>query len=535
MGGSHGKLKCLYLPAQSGKTRKMEDLIRHYKEISECFGDGDINIIISANNILLVKQTESRLVMDLATESTEGANDATIKAGVFSWTSGEKECNISPESLAFRIMAGKVEMIVLCAHATRLRYLSEMIKGLSECECFTKKINIWIDEADKSIKLWSKYSAMLDLPSIHQVTLISATFATVFNKYGKLQVMGTETTHPHCYRRLKDSVKIEENIVTGDAVTYVREVLLKHREKLTRPGVRAFIPGEMRKESHDEIANFLHREHNFVVIIINGDRKEILVPGKPPIDLRSYLTITNGELPPEFNTILSKLYKDSNWKDFPLAITGFYCVQRGVTFQCGPKEELHDGFMFDYGILPPIACKSEAYQTMARLFGNVGDFPNYKPVEIYTSSAMFSKVEKQEEIAVNLARMVHEQSIEIVTSKDLKAAQNFDTESEWDLYTGEFTTLAEANVHMHTYGGQGKTLKSLEKDMEGEFYKSSTTGKSTVLNYNTVVKEMSGWSKLSNLNSKAEKATARMTICYKNLSDPSSIVYLCRVAVRKGN
>jgi hypothetical protein len=532
MGGSNSKLKCLYLPAQSGKTRKMEDLIRHYKDISECFGDGDINLIISANNILLVKQTESRLMTDLATESEEGANDAVIKSGVFSWTSGNKECNITAESLAFRIISEKVEMVVLCAHAIRLRYLSEMIRALAECACFTKKINIWIDEADKSIKLWSKYSTLLEIPAIHQVTLISATFDSVFKKYGALQVLGYEITHPECYRCLKDSIKFEENIVTENAVTYVREVVLKHREQLLRPGVRAFIPGELRKESHNEIADFLHRELGFVVIIINCERKEILVPGEQPNDLRKYLTITNGELPPEFNITLSKLYKDSNWARFPLAITGFYCVQRGVTFQCAPSEGVHDGFMFDYGILPPITCKSEAYQTMARLFGNVGHFPNYKPVEIYTSSAMISKVEKAEKIAVYLGRMVHEQNLDLVTPKDVRAAQNFDVESEWDLYNGEFETLKEANAFMHMYGGQGKTIKSLEKDAEG-FYKSSTTGKSQILQYDVVVKEMAGWSKLSNLNPKAEKATARMTICYKDLSDPDSIVFICRVAVRK--
>jgi hypothetical protein len=117
MGVNASKLKCLYLPAQSGKTRKVEELIKHYKDIHECFGDGDVNIFISANNILLVKQTESRVRKDLATESEEGANDAVIKAGVFSWTSGEKECNISPPDLAFR-MLGEVEMVVLCAHPT---------------------------------------------------------------------------------------------------------------------------------------------------------------------------------------------------------------------------------------------------------------------------------------------------------------------------------------------------------------------------------------------------------------------------------
>jgi hypothetical protein len=532
MGVQTSKLKCLYLPAQSGKTRKVEDLIIHYKHIHECFGDGDVNIIISANNILLVKQTESRLKNDLAKESEKGANDAVVKAGVFSWTSGEKECNISPFDLAFR-MLDEIEMVVLCAHPTRLKYLSQMLFRLSACRHFTKKINIWIDEADKSIKLWSKHSDLLALPFIHQVTLVSATFDSVFAKYGSLQVLGFYKTHPECYRRLKDAIKIEENYVTADAFEYVKYVVLKNKTKLVRPGVRSFIPGEMKKSSHDAIADFLHKELGFLVIIINGDRKEILVPGEATIDLRCYLSVSNGELPEEFNVQLAKLYTTNNWSRFPLAITGFYCIERGVTFQCAPETGVHDGFLFDYGVVPPIACKAEAYQTMARLFGNVGNFPNYKPVEIYTSSAMFIKIEKQEEIAVNLARMVQEQGLVTVSKKDLKAAQNFESEAGWNFFTEEFNTLEEANKFMKSHRAQGKNKKTLDEEMEGPFYTSSLTKKKGILYYDDVKKEIAGWSKLSNLNPKAEKVTARMTICYKDMSDPRSIVYICRVAVRK--
>lgn len=533
MGQHASKLKCLYLPAQSGKTRKMEDLIKYYKNIHECFGDGDINIVISANNILLVKQTESRVKKDLATESEEGANDAVIKAGVFSWTSGEKGCNISPADLAFR-MLGEVEMVVLCAHATRLKYLDEMLKRLSACPLFTKKINVWIDEADKSIKLWAKHTELLSLPAIHQVTLVSATFDSVFAKYGTLNVLGFYNTHPDCYRRLKDSIKVEENFATASAVEFVKHVMLKNRQKLVRPGLRAFIPGEMKKASHDAIADFLHAELGFVVIIINGERKEILVPGEPKIDLRAYLTVSNGEVPSEFNTQLAKLYTENNWSRFPLAITGFYCVERGVTFQCGPEPGVHDGFLFDYGVIPPIARKAEAYQAMARLFGNVGHLPNYKPVEIYTSSAMFNKVEKQEEIAVNLARMVQEQGLSVVGKKELKAAQNFETEAAWDLHQDEFGSLAAANKFLRDFGARGKEEETLKKEMEGAFYTSSGSKAKGVLAYAELKKEIEGWSKLSNFDVKDKMGSAygRMYIAYKNKADPSSAVFICRVVVR---
>ena len=421
MGSEQSKCKCLYLPAQSGKTRKMEELIKEHK-LGELFDPVDINIIISANSKLLVEQTKTRMTNDLATESEAGANDACIKGNVFSWTSGTKESNITPDHLHAKIALGDIEMVVICAHATRLRYLLQTLERLASRPTFSKKINIWIDEADNSINLWSKYENILAMRIINQVTLVSATFDSVMSKYKSLSVLPYLQTHPDCYRGLRSATRCEINFV-GSAPEYVKRVIETNAEKLVKPGMRAFIPGSIAKITHDVIADFLHKEHGFVVIIINGERKEILVPDHEPIDLRCYLTVENGQVPTEFNTQLAKLYKENNWARFPLAITGFYCVERGVTFQCGPEEGVHDGFMFDYGIIPPIACAAEAYQTMARLFGNVGHIAGYKAVEVYTNAVTFSRVERQEEIAINIARMVAEQGLETVVKKDLKAAE----------------------------------------------------------------------------------------------------------------
>ena len=531
MGITHSNLKCLYLPAQSGKTRKIEELIRLYKEINETFGNGEVNIIISANNKVLVEQTKGRMINNLATDTEE--NDAVIKHEVFSWMSGIKDCNISPRELKDRILEYDVEMVVMCAHPTRLKYLNDMVGMLCKSMYFKRKINIWIDEADNSVNLWAKYEAVLSLDAVKQVTLVSATFGPVFAKYGRMYVMGFYNTHPECYRRLADSVRIECSDVHPEPVDYVRSIIAKNREKLTRPGVRAFIPGKRNVSSHDAIANFLHKELNFVVVIINGKRKEILVPGGEAIDLQCYMSISENTYPEELNVQLAKLYKENNWNRYPFAITGLYCIARGVTFQCGAAAGVHDGFLFDYGIIYPISNKAESYQTMARLFGNIGHLPEYKPVEIYTSTAMFNKVEKQEEMAVNLGRMVHDQGLVSVGKKELNEAQNFRTESEWDLFTGEFTTLKEANEFVKSFGARGKTDKSLKKD--GEFYTSSTTKIAKVLDYATTKSEMSSLSKLSNLDVKENKSgiCSRMYICYKDMSDPSSVVFICRVIKKR--
>lgn len=535
MGTQQSKCKCLYLPAQSGKTRKMEELIKQHKLGELLFDPVDINVIISANSKLLVEQTKTRMMNDLATDSEPGNNDACIQGKVFSWTSGTKKSNITPDGLAFRLL-GEIEMVVICAHPIRLRYLIETLKLLESCILFTKKINIWIDEADKSINLWSKYEDnIISMSIINQVTLVSATFDSVMSKYKTLNVLPYIQTHPECYRGLRSADRHEINFV-GTAPEYVKHVIETNHTRLVKPGMRAFIPGSVAKVTHDAIADFLHKEHGFVVIIINGERKEILVPGHEPIDLQCYLTVESGQVPTEFNTQLAKLYTENNWKRFPLAITGFYCVQRGVTFQCGPEEGVHDGFMFDYGIIPPIACAAEAYQAMARLFGNVGHIASYNPVKIYTNAVTFTRVERQEEIAINLARMVAERGIENVDKKDIKAAQNFELDADFELHTNEFTTLAEASEFMKNLGARGKTEKSLKKNEEG-FILSSTTKQIGVMKYDLVHEEMSRWSKKSNFDVKKppKKSYGRLYICYKDISDKTTAVYIPRVIVYIGD
>lgn len=225
MGAEHSNCKCLYLPAQSGKTRKMEELIKEHK-LGELFEPVDINIIVSANSRLLVEQTKTRMTKDLATESEEGANDACIKGNVFSWTSGTKESNITPVDLAFRLL-GEIEMVVICAHATRLRYLLQTLERLAACPLFTKRINIWIDEADNSINLWSKYEHILgSMRCINQVTLVSATFDAVVSKYKSLNVLPYLQTHPECYRGLRSAIRHESNYA-GSAPDYVKNVIEK--------------------------------------------------------------------------------------------------------------------------------------------------------------------------------------------------------------------------------------------------------------------------------------------------------------------
>ena len=433
MGANQSKVKAIYLPAQSGKTKKMNIRMIQDKSAEELFGMGSVNFIISSNNVVLVEQTKQRVQSDL---------QQVFIGDVYSWRSGKKdehgkcEKNASAKELAFDIITDDIETVVMCANGIRLKYLAETIRDLEKCSLFLKKVNIWIDEADASIKLWQKYEDIILSSKVQHVTFVSATFKSIFKQYGSLNVIGYDQTHPECYRCFEDCQKVEVSFV-GTTIEYVKHVVTTH--ELAKPGVRAFIPGDITILSHNDIALFL-QEQGFVVVIMNGERKEILLSGRR-IDLSPY--ISSDE---ELNLHLAKLYHENHWESVPFAITGHSCVSRGITFQSYQ-------FRFTHGIIPPITEAPSAYQVTARMFGNIGD-ETYVPPIIYTTPSMISKIKKQESCAIHIAKIIADsgENEAEVGEEEVNYAMNYD--SQMMRRHQVFDTLEEARTFMKTKFGK---------------------------------------------------------------------------------
>lgn len=553
MGQSKSKLQGLVLPCQSGKTRKAIDHIKErYHDVSELH-DGnktDINVWISANNKMLVKQTETRMEKDLYSKEEElddeviadeevddGDADATITGSVFSWMSGTK-IKTEVKSLANDIKEDIITMVVMCSNGIRIRYLDELLKELASSKYFDRKINIWIDEADVSKGSWGKYPHVLEMPMVNEVILVTGTIESIIREYQSIRVIAYETTYPPCYRRLTHAECITVEYSSSDILQCIAEVI-RTRKYMAKPGMRAFVPGGFEKESHETISTAL-LSIGFVVIILNGTHKELRFPEGNVIDLSPFVTISHTDTQQEFSEHLSRMYVEHRLDRYPLAITGCLCLERGITFQCAPKDG-HHGFLFDYGIIPPIANKATAYQTMARLFGNIGDFPNYKPCKIYTNSATFKKVRNQEEIAVNLARIMHETGQEEATLATLKDAASFEEEKHLELTPREFTTLEEVNDFLKSFTPPpGKRAFQLVENLprwkaDERFIESSLTNKLELLSYEDVTKAHLGWTKTAGLPKSSVESCfgRRLFTCYKDITDPTSIVFIMRVLTRK--
>lgn len=402
------KVHCLWRAAQSGKTRKIMEMIRSDPELSAGF-----HIVICANIRLQVEQLTSRMKRELfylpedsdsdvsmASESssvTSGDSDGDdkIEGDVCTWLSGASaKKKMTKGELANEIKEGNVSMVVCCSHKARFRHLVALLEDLEKSKLFHKRITVWIDEADASVKLWS--NPELDLTrftKVDRMNLVSATFNSIVNKYGRIRVMGYPDSHPECYMPLAECNLVVQRMGASPVDT-LAAVLTAHPE-MCQPGVRVFTPALVARVTHDGVAEYL-KSKGFAVMVLNGERKCIECPDGRVIDIVLNISAVN---PDEIATVLPRLYEDYDLARYPFAVTGQLCLGRGITFQSAE-------FMFDYGVLPDLPDPASAYQCVARLLGNVKDYPDWKAPTVFMSEEMKRWTLAEEHIAIRIAAEV---------------------------------------------------------------------------------------------------------------------------------
>jgi hypothetical protein len=402
------KVQCLWKPAQSGKTRAMQDMIRADDGYNK-----HLNIVICSKNRLLAAQTARRMeddraaadAMSVDTDSLDG--DDAITDGVYCWMSGTKKTNIKAAELAIKAFRGEVSMIVCCAHKVRFQYLHEMLSILEDIR-YPKPVNIWLDEADAYIKLWADEFDFKPFNCVREIHPVSATFGKMVDRFGRFPVKPLFKTHLDIYRGLRDcKMVVEENCSDLPAV-------LAKYPKLTKPGVKLFAPARVQRKSHDATLELLSGM-GFAVLILNGARKEFVLPD----GTTHPIVLTVGG--PELSQVLAEKYAELGLKRFPFAVTGRLCLDRGITFQ-SPK------FVFTAGVLPDIADADEAYQCIARVLGNIGDFCK-KPPTLYMSERMKDSTMMSECAAIQIARHVYENGYATVGKDEIERASHETEES----------------------------------------------------------------------------------------------------------
>ena len=167
----------MHLPAQSGKTRKMTELMNRWDSIISVEGNTThINIVFTSNSKLLTKQTMKRVV-DATTVSTSDSdvselsdgeteadnfngivNDTTQTNRTIAWISGGG-AKMDERIIDLMIRAGDVDNVICCTNKQRMTRVMCLIGLLAanRGRLGGRTINIWIDEADACMRLWTKY------------------------------------------------------------------------------------------------------------------------------------------------------------------------------------------------------------------------------------------------------------------------------------------------------------------------------------------------------------------------------------------
>ena len=534
------KIQCLWKPAQSGKTRTIMEMIREHEETAE-----HLNIVICSNIRLLVSQTTARMTRDLfrgeveetdsdmsmsSTMSDESAvPDDRIEGDVFSWMSGTARSNIATGELADRIKEDEVTMVVCCSHKARFRYLNALLENLEKSKHFRKRVNVWIDEADVSIKLWSANDFdFTRFNKVDRVCLVSATFNSVVKLYGRIKVIGFETTHPDCYMSLKDC-EVIEHASRGGVVETLSSVLETYPE-MSAPGVRLFAPGMIEVATHDAVADYLV-SMGFAVMILNGQRKCILCPYGKVIPLALKMDPTT---PDEISTVLPRLYAEHNLSRWPFAVTGQMCLGRGITFQS-------EGFAFDYGVLPDLTDAASAYQCVARLLGNVKHFEGFIAPAVFMSPEMKVKTLACETLATMIAKKVLEHGWADVGEAEIECVlngsdevvpiivddrQSYDDDDYSAEWSDEFFTVEELRASRITTG------RTPEVGTDG-FYKNANGGKGAMSR--DQLEALKAGKKTTNMRLPIKEVggTSKRTYpFYEDPTDPETIRFVVRTLTR---
>ncbi len=380
-------LRCTLIckPEQSGKTfimiKHMIDDINSKKHKYRI-----INFILCDNSLLLTKQTSNRV--DDSIKKYKLDNETYLE-----FSSHKRTICNSKDTVFSQIMNNNIDNIISCTNNTRIEDIVTLIcqfnNGVLTKEKF--KFKIWLDEADKYVNYISGFFEPL-ISKYKNVYLycITATPEPIFKEFEYVNVLPIENPVCEKYHGWRDNIRkiIDINFKN---LKFIEYVLKNDASTEINPGTIWFIPGLSSKASHHNIKD-LCLKFNMAVIIVNGDGIYLTLPNK------EYKFYKKDEV---FNNIIIKIYRENSLHKYPLALTGYLCIGRGITI-------MSNDFIIDYAILSNYSNKNEISQIAGRLKGNIKHLPNYKKPVVFTTDRFNKIADSWEQKARKLGRRAYD-------------------------------------------------------------------------------------------------------------------------------
>ena len=562
-------LSLIHLPAQSGKTRKMTELINRWKQIIDYTGNStdSINVIFTSNTKLLTKQTAGRIQTDvdnvsqISDLSGDDDDEFTIDMDVkekesktLAWISSAKKLTVNDvfAKITSDDDENEINNIICCTNKTRMKNVWDLLNKLNKKfmkRNFNKKVNIWIDEADACIKMWAAYMTrceeLIDTKFIQNTVLVTATMVPVYQHLHRAGIEPNlrtyENTHASVYHKYSESELCHEFSENAKYAVVQLKKVLEHNPEIVSAGTRLFCPGNKAKASHEEVCTEL-LANDFNVLLLNGAHKEIrFCDGRPAIEIAELL-----ETDLEVSKTLNRLYFEHELFNRPFAVTGNLCIGRGITFasQIDGRE-----FLFTHGIIPEAVNGDEGYQMVARCCGNIKGHASYQVPKIFVSERTDALIRQQENFAVDFARSFFREGVDEcmvkVTRGMLKDAIGPDVREEREerrkerdenlqFIMGsmcEFESLHDAN-HFCKMIKKGSRMENEADFMNehGDFVCTTTKKGAKKFTYDDFMSEAGSWNTTSLLNMK-DLMAGKVSKVIKPVYRGDEVVWLVRWAV----
>ena len=293
-------------------------------------------------------------------------------------------------------------ILIVCFHKKRIEDILTLFQMFCGNTIMIQNVklrfNLSFDEPDANCGLCStflkKYKEYMNL--IETIEFITASpysdFWTMLNKNGIFQLTNPHKLNQECsagkiyeeylenYRQIKDHTHLICNYSTTNPLEYIEHVFsntysIKDAEdnETEKPYIDMndstrkiiFSPAHLftAKEcvgSHEEVVKF-YNELGFTVYLSNGKFKGFIEPNGERITLDDFNTARSitGELRDTMRE-WAKIYPEKN-----IAITGYWTIERGITFQT-------DGFNFTHAIICDYHKQllNKLVQLIGRLTGN---------------------------------------------------------------------------------------------------------------------------------------------------------------------
>ncbi len=353
------------------------------------------------------------------------------------------------------------DVLIICTNKVRCESVIEIVDAI-ENTVFKRMINLGVetikltvmfDEADESnnitlsCKLIKRIKNENVISSFHFVTATpvenfwkklrkECNIDKLVNLSATLSEEDLEEMFDH-YRKLEDHniIYIPPNMDAFDNATYINEIYLKPNNNTK---IRLYAPSEMYIESHNNMKDYL-LSLGYIVVIINGKEKMIYYDYDKKISMKDFVSeyITFGKKSDvEMYEVLSKL--DEMYQTRNIAITGYKCIIRGITFQS-------TGFKFTDFMVNDINDLASAVQMIGRNNGGcqfVSKNNVYISKQQYDSALNFNKY--QFEIMKFNPVMLTETDYRELTSKE-KDMDYWTIPFTFKLNADDYTILSRKN------------------------------------------------------------------------------------------